>query len=238
MGAPALDPAAGCLPAADLPWLFTEFLSLREHLLSPPGSRCPLLPSGGWFADSDPVLVRRLVAASKGRLPLSPVGSGDRKGPRVCADCSPRRRRLRRLGGGGLLPSHCQDLRWHRRYLLHSTSIGRPLVGQVRPSPGFCHPWFFCIKPLIPPLGLFCLRVVQDEGSGGGAEFAFSLQWENTFSACSSLASLLPSASGSPPQWMPSSLGAVSGRMRGCGGCAPSSASSCCCCCRCCCCCC
>ena len=48
VGAPALDPAAGCLPAAVSPGSIQQ-----EHLLSPPSSCCPLLPSGELVSPSN-----------------------------------------------------------------------------------------------------------------------------------------------------------------------------------------
>ena len=105
MGAPALDPAAGCLPAADSPGLSSGRFFSRFR-----GSNCSRCPAPAalsslrnFLADQGLPSCNDLVRAPKGRLPLSPVGTGVCR--TVCLrDCSCQQQRRRRLGGGGLLP--------------------------------------------------------------------------------------------------------------------------------------
>ena len=106
MGAPALDPAAGCLPAAVSP----GFLFAGRSCSCFAGA----IALAAWFPLPSPspksfpqTKVRPRATTSsgpKGRLPLSPVGTGDCRTAGL-RDCSCRRRRRRWLGGGGLLPS-------------------------------------------------------------------------------------------------------------------------------------
>ena len=204
MGAPALDPAAGCLPAAVSPG-FCQ----REILLLFCGSNCSrrLVPAALSFPQELPADTVR---------PRATTSSGP-QGPAAPLPCGDGRLQDREFAGL-LLSTEAAAVAGRRRaapvviariclstadifYTVSHGCDGRLLAeGRRSLRRQFCVliPRFFSIKPH-PTTWLVLPPVVWDLGSGGSAEFAFSLQWENTFSACSSLASPLPSASGSHP---------------------------------------
>ena len=198
MGAPALDPAAGCPPAADLPWL-----SVCGSLLSSPCSRCPLLPSGGTVSQTRTCPSAAISLPPRTGCP-SPLRGAALQGSARLRGCVPlRRRRLRRLSGGWLFLRDCQDLRWRRRYFLHrqrplaTSTVVHGTTVLVRPSPGFSTR--FVDKLPIPPIGGFLpprgfrrVEAVTVRGSNSSLR-------KNPFPAVSSHASFLPLISGSSP---------------------------------------
>ena len=191
----------------------TPLVVLRETCL-PPSSRCPLLLQGAWLRRLQPsaVLVWRLVAASKDRLPLSLVGSGDSRAARLHC-CVTSTVLLRRLGGGGLSPAQMPGFAlapqmpwWHD---------GRPfgLPFDACPFPGFILS-FERIKTFHPTqLGLFATVW----SSGGERQWRCGSRilpcGRIHFLRARCLLSLLPPDLRHNLRWMPSQSGGGGGRM-------------------------
>ena len=146
MGAPAIDPAAGCLPAIDSPGLFSQgfalvsagAFALAAQLLLP----SPSLRS--FLADQDLSSCNDFVGAPKGRLPLSPVGTGDCKDHVFALLFSVDGGGCGGWAAAGCSCRYCQDLLWRSRYFPHKR--------RLSVTAPFCvaHPSFFFYKTSHP----------------------------------------------------------------------------------------
>ena len=160
MGAPALDPAAGCLPAAVSPGFFQ-----REIFSCFAGA----IALAAWFPLPSPsprsfpqTKVSPCATTSSGPLRAgcpSPLWGRATAGPRVCGTAL-----VDGGGGGGWAAAgyprrRCQDLRWHRK--CHSRKFKLVLA-----HPRVFVPCFL-LKPNVkdlpsqPPWFGLCLRVAS-----------------------------------------------------------------------------
>ena len=158
MGAPALDPAAGCLPAAVFPGFFQrEFLSLAGAFALAARPRCPLLPSGA----CSPALVQRPCRGPQG--PAAPLPCGDGQLPRLfssTAAAAVAGRRLLLLSSlPGFAGSAANTLSTDVACLRRPLCLAEGRVACLRRLVLCCSSLGFFIKPSIPPRALFCRSV-------------------------------------------------------------------------------